>query len=256
MALIVNGVSQATVTPSAGSVNSAAIIDGAVAFADLATLATDKVMGRATTGTGPVEALPFKDVAQAVGNADTEAQARTALGLGTLATQSGTFSGTSSGINTGDQTLTSLGVTAAAQTILGDTTVAAILATIGGQPRTGLVATIPITGGSSTGDETLAVVGRCRFDPADYAIAGLTTALTLELDGDVSDGTCTATLHNVTDASDDADVSITETDPTRKTDTVATPAAAKIYELRAQLSVGASPDYWTIGGAVLRVTRS
>jgi len=32
------------------------------------------------------------------------ATARTDLGLGTLATQSGTFSGTSSGVNTGDQT--------------------------------------------------------------------------------------------------------------------------------------------------------
>jgi len=32
------------------------------------------------------------------------AAARTALSLGTLATQSGTFSGTSSGTNTGDQT--------------------------------------------------------------------------------------------------------------------------------------------------------
>src|SRR5207253_1597112 len=35
--------------------------------------------------------------------------ARTALGLGTLATQSGTFSGTSSGTNTGDQTITLTG---------------------------------------------------------------------------------------------------------------------------------------------------
>jgi hypothetical protein len=33
--------------------------------------------------------------------------ARTALGLGTLATQNGTFSGTSSGTNTGDQTIIS-----------------------------------------------------------------------------------------------------------------------------------------------------
>ena len=38
--------------------------------------------------------------------------ARTNLGLGTLATQSGTFSGTSSGTNTGDQTLSSLGAAA------------------------------------------------------------------------------------------------------------------------------------------------
>jgi hypothetical protein len=37
------------------------------------------------------------------------ADARTALGLGTLATQNGTFSGTSSGTNTGDQTITLTG---------------------------------------------------------------------------------------------------------------------------------------------------
>lgn len=41
---------------------------------------------------------------------DTDAStARTTLGLGTLATQSGTFSGTSSGTNTGDQTITLTG---------------------------------------------------------------------------------------------------------------------------------------------------
>lgn len=37
------------------------------------------------------------------------AAARTAIGLGTLATQNGTFSGTSSGTNTGDQTITLTG---------------------------------------------------------------------------------------------------------------------------------------------------
>ena len=41
-------------------------------------------------------------------DADASAQ-RTTLGLGTLATQSGTFSGTSSGTNTGDQTITLTG---------------------------------------------------------------------------------------------------------------------------------------------------
>jgi hypothetical protein len=39
----------------------------------------------------------------------TAAAQRTTLGLGTLATQSGTFSGTSSGVNTGDQTITLTG---------------------------------------------------------------------------------------------------------------------------------------------------
>lgn len=42
-------------------------------------------------------------------NVTSASGARTALGLGTLATQSGTFSGTSSGTNTGDQTITLTG---------------------------------------------------------------------------------------------------------------------------------------------------
>lgn len=45
------------------------------------------------------------------------AAARTALSLGTLATQSGTFSGTSSGTNTGDQTLASLGAAPATPSV-------------------------------------------------------------------------------------------------------------------------------------------
>ena len=48
-----------------------------------------------------------------------------------------TISGTSSGTNTGDQSLTSLGVTAAAQSILDDTTVDAIITTLGGAAYTG-----------------------------------------------------------------------------------------------------------------------
>ena len=48
-----------------------------------------------------------------VSSAVSQAAARTALGLGTLATQSGTFSGTSSGTNTGDQTATTVSNTPA-----------------------------------------------------------------------------------------------------------------------------------------------
>lgn len=57
----------------------------------------------------PLESFPIatspvsSDVASFL-EAANNAAARTALGLGTLATQSGTFSGTSSGTNTGDQT--------------------------------------------------------------------------------------------------------------------------------------------------------
>lgn len=90
-----------------------------------------------STGAGTMSSASITAAGLAVvGAADAAAQ-RTALGLGTLATQSGTFSGTSSGTNTGDQTLTSLGATAAAQTVLDDTTVAAMVDTLGGASSTG-----------------------------------------------------------------------------------------------------------------------
>lgn len=55
----------------------------------------------------------FTAAGEAVAKAATVADQRTALGLGTLATQSGTFSGTSSGTNTGDQDLSGLATKAA-----------------------------------------------------------------------------------------------------------------------------------------------
>jgi len=66
--------------------------------------ATDRLLGRSTALAGDVEEI----ICTAAGrnlldDADASTQ-RTTLGLGTLATQSGTFSGTSSGANTGDQT--------------------------------------------------------------------------------------------------------------------------------------------------------
>ena len=87
-------------------VTSAKIADGAVSFAKIQSIATNTLLGRSTAGSGAVEAISMtaagRDILAAV---DVAAQ-RTALGLGTLATQSGTFSGSSSGTNTGDQTIT------------------------------------------------------------------------------------------------------------------------------------------------------
>lgn len=84
------------------------VIDNqAVTYAKIQNVsATDKLLGRSTTGAGSVEEITCTAAGRAIlDDADASAQ-RTTLGLGTLATQSGTFSGTSSGTNTGDQTIT------------------------------------------------------------------------------------------------------------------------------------------------------
>ena len=76
-------------------------------FTGLTTLDTVKV----TTGNyiTPVDVVGI----DAVGNVNriSASNGRTALGLGSLATQSGTFSGTSSGTNTGDQTISDATIT-------------------------------------------------------------------------------------------------------------------------------------------------
>ena len=92
------------------AVTTVKISDDAVTYAKIQNVsATDRLLGRATTGAGVVEEITCTSAGRAlIDDADAAAQ-RTTLGLGTLATQSGTFSGThsgtSSGTNTGDQTI-------------------------------------------------------------------------------------------------------------------------------------------------------
>ena len=88
------------------------IANDAVTYAKMQNVsATDKILGRSTAGAGDVEEIACTSAGRAlIDDADASAQ-RTTLGLGTLATQSGTFSGTSSGTNTGDQTITLTGDT-------------------------------------------------------------------------------------------------------------------------------------------------
>jgi hypothetical protein len=97
------------VTASANS-NTTTISNDAVTYAKMQNVsATDKVLGRASAGSGDIEEITCTAAGRALlDDADAAAQ-RTTLGLGTLATQSGTFSGTSSGTNTGDQTITLTG---------------------------------------------------------------------------------------------------------------------------------------------------
>jgi hypothetical protein len=97
------------VTASANN-NATTIANDAVTYAKMQNVsATDKVLGRASAGSGDVEEIACTAAGRAlIDDADAAAQ-RTTLGLGTLATQSGTFSGSSSGTNTGDQTISLTG---------------------------------------------------------------------------------------------------------------------------------------------------
>ena len=97
------------------AVETAKIINDAVTYAKIQNVtATDRLLGRSTSGAGVIEEITCTAAGRALLD-DTNASAqRTTLGLGTLATQDGTFSGThsgtSSGTNTGDQTITLTGV--------------------------------------------------------------------------------------------------------------------------------------------------
>ncbi len=99
-----------------GAVITAKLGAGAVTYDRIQNVsATDRLLGRSSAGAGPVEEVPLTAAGRSlIAGVDTAAQ-RSTLGLGTLATASGTwtdgstFAGTSSGTNTGDQTITLTG---------------------------------------------------------------------------------------------------------------------------------------------------
>lgn len=96
------------------AVTTAKIIDDAVTYGKIQNVSTsDVVLGRASAGSGSIEEIPITAAGRALIDDPDPAQQRITLGLGSLATQSGTFSGThsgdSSGTNTGDQVISLTG---------------------------------------------------------------------------------------------------------------------------------------------------
>jgi hypothetical protein len=81
--------------------------------AALGLTATDKIIGRFSSGAGTAEEITLTAAGRALLDDADAATQRATLGLGTLSTQTGTVSGThsgsSSGTNTGDQTITLTG---------------------------------------------------------------------------------------------------------------------------------------------------
>lgn len=187
------------------------IEDASIAYAKIQNVsATDKILGRSTAGAGVVEEITCTAAGRAlIDDADAAAQ-RTTLGLGSLATQSGTFSGTSSGTNTGDQTIT----------LTGDVTgtgTGSFATTIGASKVTNAMLAGSIALTKLAGDTTTAVgVGTVELGHASDTTLSRSSAGVLAIEGVVVPTiSSTNTLTNKS-LSDSTTFFIDETDTTKK----------------------------------------
>lgn len=136
--------------------------------------ATDKLLGRISTGAGVIEEVTCTDFAQSLLD-DTDANtARTTLGLGTLSTQSGTFSGISSGTNTGDQNIFSTIAVSGQSNVVADNTNDTLTLVAGNN--------ISITTDASTDTITITASssGISDGDKGDITVSSLGTVWTVD----------------------------------------------------------------------------
>lgn len=187
------------------------------------------------------------------------AAARTALGLGTLATQNGTFSGTSSGTNTGDQTLTSLGVSAFVQTLLTDANAAAVRVTLAVQDSARY---LPLSLHTGRVDATMGTVvcggSPEAFDATAHAITGRTQVWTLSVAASVTTGqTATIELYDLTASAVAATITVTATAADNvQTAVITLPGTARVYELRVSVTGTTTSHYVAMRSAAIKQTWS
>lgn len=198
-------------TPLSHSHGTADINNDAITYAKIQNVsATDRLLGRVTSGAGDIEEVTCTAAGRALLDDAAASDQRTTLGLGTLATQNGTFSGTSSGTNTGDQTITLTGnVTGSgtgsfAATIANDAVTYAKMQNVSATDR--LLGRVT-SGAGDVEEITCTAAGRAILDDADAAaqrttlglgaLATLATVGTTQVD---NDSVTYAKIQNVTDA--------------------------------------------------------